>query len=118
AFSLRLRQWVGLRIGSDFDLPPRRVEPLLADLQIGARFVNRLQRSVQRQVAVFELAQLLVEQLQGSLVRELLQRLRHPASSTNARKDPRASRTSTRLPRPVSPGALITAPLPESIVML
>src|SRR5207237_2486361 len=113
--SLRVRFRRGGAGCSRLDLAPRRFQLGFADLQVLAGLADRLQRVLQAELAVLELAQPLVECLQGLLVSQFLA---HSAWSTVAARRPAASRTRTLRPGPVWLAAVRTAPESASCVML
>src|SRR5260370_21196047 len=97
--------------GADLDLLARGLQAFGADLQINPRLVDRLQRIFERQVAILQKLQLLIELLQRLLIRQLL--AHGSTSSTRAPTRPVASRMPSlrftdvsaahRTPRPASP---------------
>src|SRR6266851_9016818 len=103
-------------LGADLDLLAGRLEALGTDLQIETRLVDRLQRILERQVAVLQKLQLLVELLQRLLVRQLLA---HPSTcSTRAPSRPVANRMRSLRSTAVSVADRTTRPDSASIVML
>src|SRR2546421_5561597 len=103
-------------LASDLDLFARRVETFGADLQIDARLVHGLQRVLQREVAVLEQLQLLVQLLERLFIGKVL--AHRSTSSTRAPRRPEPSRIRTRLPASVEVAERITAPDSTSCVML
>src|SRR5713226_1740358 len=105
-----------LGLGSDLDLLARRLEALGAHLQIDASIIDRFQRIFERQVAVLQKLELLIQLLERLLVRELLGHV--STSSTLAPSRPAASRMRSRRLIAVPADERRTAPDSASCVML
>src|SRR2546427_8862623 len=90
------------------DFLSRRFQALRADLQVDAGLVDRLQRVLQREVAVLEELQLLVQLGQRLLVRKVL--AHGSTSSTRAPNRPEARLMRTRPPLLTADAAVTTAP--------
>src|SRR5713226_8814567 len=110
------RRLAGFGFGADLDLLAGRLQALGADLEVNARLVDRLQRVLQRQVAVLQELQLLIELFQRLLIRQLL--AHGSTCSTRAPSRPVASRMRTLRSTAVSAADLTTRPVSASIVML
>src|SRR5947209_1939322 len=105
-----------LGFGADLDLLAGSLQALGADLQVHTRLVDRLQRILERKVAVLEKLQLLVEPFERLLVRQLLAHV--STCSTRAASRPVASRMRSLRSTVVSEADLTTAPESASCVML
>src|SRR6266550_6538945 len=101
---------------SDLDLLACCVESLGADLQVDARLVHRLQRAFEREVAVLQQLELLIQLFERLLVGQVL--AHRSTSSTFAPIRPEPRRIRTRLPAAVAAADRITAPDSASCVML
>jgi CRP-like cAMP-binding protein len=106
-----------LRLSADLDLLAGGLESLGADLQVDARVVNRLQRGLQRQVAVLQQLELLVELLERLLVGEV-RLAQGSTSSTRAPIWPAPRRILTRRSTRASLAERSTDPVSASCVML
>src|SRR5260370_11824638 len=102
--------------GADLDLLARGLQAFGADLQINPRLVDRLQRIFERQVAILQELQLLIELFQRLLVRQLF--AHGSTCSTRAPSPPVASRMRTLRSTAVSAIERTTCPVSASMVML
>src|SRR5260370_11803661 len=100
--------------GADLDLLARGLQAFGADLQINPRLVDRLQRIFERQVAILQKLQLLIELLQRLLIRQLL--AHGSTSSTPAPTRPGASRIRSFRFTDLSPADRTTRPDSPSLV--
>src|SRR5690242_472044 len=105
-----------MRLGLGRVVLPCAVQALGADAQVNARLVDRVQRVVEGEVAVLEKLQLLVELVEGLLVREVLAHFSTSSTRAPSRPLPRWMRTAR--PLAVSPADRITAPDSASCVRL
>src|SRR4029077_13321650 len=108
--------WLFGGFGPDLDLLAGRLEALGADLQIDPRLIDRLQRILQRQVAVLQKLQLLIQPFQRLLICQLL--AHGSTCSTRAARRPVASRMRSLRSTAGSDATRTTAPDSASCVML
>src|SRR6266852_4454254 len=107
---------LGFGFSADLDLFSGSIQALRADLEVDARLVDRLQRIFQREVAVLQDLQLLVELLERLLVRQVL--AHDSTSSTRAPSLPEPRRIRIRRSTAVPAAERTTAPDSASCVML
>src|SRR5262252_5394028 len=100
----------------DLDFLARGLEALGADSEVDARIVHRLQGVLEREIAVLQQLQLLVELRERLLVGEVLGH--GSTSSTRAASRPAASLMRSPRPLDVPLAARRTAPDSASCVML
>src|SRR4029077_2782371 len=103
-------------VGADLDLLSGRLEAFGADLQVDPRLVHGFECVLEREVAVLEELQLLVQLLQGLLVCQVL--VHGSTSSTRAPTRPVARRMRTLRSMAVSAAERMTTPDSASCVML